>query len=614
MSNPQHAVSTPRTMPRYTHKQILEILTGLLLAMFTSMISTTVVGTALPTIVGELGGQDQLSWVASATILAMTVSTPLWGKLSDVFGRKRLFQLALVLFVAASAAAGLSQNMSELIAARAVQGLGAGGLQSLTQVILGDVVEPRERGRYSGYLGAVFGVSTVLGPLLGGFLVDADGLGWRACFYVSIPLAVIAFIVIQKVLRLPHVRRDTRIDWLGAFFVTGAAGALMLWLSLGGKEFAWRSGWTVLLVAVTLVCGVAAILVERRTPVPILPPRLFRNRSVVLCILASLMTGVAMFGVMIYLPQYLQIVKGLSPTKSGLMTIPMVVAMFVMSLLTGNLIARFGRWKAFPVAGMLLLTGGLLLLSRLHVDTSRLVFGADIAVIGLGLGMTMQVLILAAQNAVPRADLATSTATVTFFRSLGGAIGIAGFGAVLTNRLSTEMANLLRERHIPLPPGGGDVHLGTPAAILHLPPAIRDVVLEAFTRSLHAVFLLGVPAALLGLLAVLFLPELPLRTGKDAPPLAAPPTPAYDRNQMLVAGLVLALAAERAARAGEDSPLTTLLARLTPPEQGSPVERARHAVDTHIRPLAVALLGQAATIPVHSPGTGEGHLHPAMQR
>ncbi len=405
---------------------------GLMLALLTSMISTSVIGTALPTIVGELGGQEQLSWVAGATLLTMTVSTPLWGKLSDLFGRKHMFQLSLLLFVAASVVAGLSLNMAMLIGGRAVQGIGAGGLSALTQVILGDIVEPRERGRYSGYIGAVFGVSTVAGPLLGGFIVDADWLGWRWCFYVCVPVAVIAFAVIQRVLRLEHVRRDARIDWWGAFTVTGGAATLMLLLSLGGHEFAWRSGWTYGLLALSVAFFGFAVAAERRAAAPILPPRLFRDRTFVLAATASMLVGVAMFGAMIYLPQYLQIVKGMSPTASGLMTLPMVLGLFVASISSGRIVTHTGKWKKFPLAGLLLVALALGLLSRLGVHSSNVTVGVDIAILGIGLGLTMQMLILATQNAVRARDMAVSTSGVSFFRSLGGAVGVAAFGAILT--------------------------------------------------------------------------------------------------------------------------------------------------------------------------------------
>nr|WP_276206354.1 MDR family MFS transporter [Thermoactinospora rubra] len=500
------------TRTHYTHREILEILSGLMLAMLTSMISTSVVGTALPTIVGELGGQEQYSWVATATMLTMTVSTPLWGKLSDLFGRKLLFQTALVTFVAASLAAGMSQDMGQLIAARAVQGLGVGGLSALSQVILGDVVSPRERGRYSGYMGAVFGISTVAGPLLGGFLVDADGLGWRWCFYVCVPLAVVAFLVIQKVLRLPRIKRDTTVDVWGATTITASAGALMLLLSLGGHEFEWNSLWTYLLGSVSLVMLALAVLAERGARDPILPPRLFRDRTFVLTSLASLLVGIALFGAMIYLPQYLQIVKGMSPTASGLMMLPMVGTMFVSGVVSGKIVTSTGRWKAFPVAGMVLVAVALYLLSRLHVDSGQWVVGLDIAVLGAGLGLTMQMLILAAQNAAEPRDMAATTAGVSFFRSLGGAVGVAAFGAILTNRLKDEMAGLMAAAHV-RPPAGG-AHLGTPEAIQGLPEPYRGIVLEAFTRALETVFLVGVPIALLGFVAVLFLKELPLRSGR----------------------------------------------------------------------------------------------------
>ncbi|MBG0830935.1 MFS transporter [Planomonospora sp. ID67723] len=511
----QQAEAAAEAAPRFTHKQVLEILVGLMLAMLTSMISTSVVGTALPTIVGSLGGQDQLAWVASATLLTMTASTPLWGKLSDLYGRKLMFQTSLVVFVLSSVAAGFAQDMGQLIAARAVQGIGAGGLAALPQIILGDVVEPRERGRYGGYIGAVFGVSTVAGPLLGGFIVD--NLSWRWTFWICVPLAVVAFVVIQKVLKLPFVRRETKVDWWGATFITGGTTALMLLLSLGGKEFGWNSAWTYGLGALSLAMFGLAVLAERRAGDPILPPRLFGNRTFVLSSLASLLVGVAMFGAMMFLPQYLQIVKGMSPTGSGLMTLPLVFGLLLSSVVAGRFVSRTGRWKAFPIAGMLLVALGLSLLSGLHVDSSLLVVGVDVAVLGIGLGAAMQILVLAAQNAVIRSDLAVTTSGVTFFRSLGGAVGVAAFGAILSNRLSSELVSLASAAHLP-PTGGATAGLGSPDAIRHLPAPVLEVVLEAFTRAIQTVFLVGVPIAVLGAVAALFLKEIPLRSAAPAAP------------------------------------------------------------------------------------------------
>ncbi|MEV4217276.1 MDR family MFS transporter [Nonomuraea sp. NPDC049725] len=574
----------------YTHREILEVMSGLMLAMLTSMISTSVVGTALPTIVGELGGQDQYSWVASATMLTMTVSTPLWGKLSDLFGRKLLFQTALGLFVAASLVAGLSQDMGQLIAARAVQGLGVGGLSALSQVILGDIVSPRERGRYSGYMGAVFGISTVAGPLLGGFIVDADWLGWRWCFYVVVPFALVSFFVIQKVLKLPTVKRDTTIDIWGATTITASASALMLLLTFGGNQFAWNSPWTYFLGALSLLMLALAVVAERTHGNPILPPRLFRNRTFVLTSLASLFVGMAMFGAMIYLPQYLQIVKGMSPTASGLMTLPMVFALFVSGVVSGKIVTRTGRWKLFPVAGLLIVAVGLFLLSRLHVDSGEWLIGFDVAVLGLGLGLSMQMLILAAQNGSELRDMAATTSGVSFFRSLGGAVGVAAFGAILTNRLNSEMADMLRAAG--MKPSADTASLGSPDQIQHLPEPIKNIILEAFTRGLETVFIVGVPIALLGFVATLLLKELPLR-GSAAPP--EPAAPPLGKDDLVLAGLLLELVAQRVERTnGRPSALLTAVARMAPPDDRSEPERARSVAQNVLRPTSRALIAQAA--------------------
>ncbi|WP_307797011.1 MFS transporter [Actinomadura barringtoniae] len=592
----QSPVALDQSRPHYTHRQILEIMAGLMMAMLTAMISTSVVSTALPTIVGDLGGQDQLSWVASASLLTMTASTPLWGKLSDIFGRKLMFQGALTLFVLASVGAGLSQSIGQLIAARAFQGLGVGGLSALAQVILGDVVDPRQRGRYAGFMGAVFGVATVAGPLLGGFIVDTDGLGWRWCFYVCIPLAVIAFLVIQRVLKLPKVKRDTRIDVFGAFTITGSATALMLLLSLGGKEFDWNSPWTYALAGVSVLLVLLSIVAERVARDPILPPRLFRNRTFVLAAIASLCVGVAMFGAMIYLPQYLQIVKGMSPTASGLMTLPLVIGMFVTSTGSGQFVTRTGRYKIFPVLGLVFVAAAMFLLSQMHSDTSKVIIGADGAVLGVGLGLTLQILILAAQNAARIEDLAATTAGVSFFRNLGGAMGVAAFGAILSNRLTAELKDSLASAHVRPPAGGAS--LGSPEQVHHLPEPFKHLVLESFTKALESVFLVGIPVAVLGFIAVLALKELPLRgsgkTKKDADEPATP-TPAAAAETATVPD---APVAGRHAARTNGHPVEQELVGVAAANHMEPLPTADQAVPIRVATTAPAPNGLAA--PIHT--------------
>jgi EmrB/QacA subfamily drug resistance transporter len=477
----------------------MTVLAGLMLGMLVAALSQTVVATALPTIVGELGGQDKLAWVVSAALLTTTASTPIWGKLGDLYGRKLLYQCAIGVFLAGSALSGFAQGIEELIAFRAVQGLGIGGLMALTQAIIGDVVAPRQRGRYQGYMGSVIAIATVAGPLIGGFLVDT--LSWRWCFFVAIPIGIAALVVTERVLRLPFPRHEHTIDYVGAGLIFCGVSAIVLVLALAGKEFAWASAPTYLLAGVGLTLLGAAVWWERRAPEPVIPPRLFANRTFLLASVGGFAVGVAMFGGIVYLPQYLQIVKDQSPTDSGLLTLPLMVGLITASAASGRVITRTGRYKPYPIAGLALASVGLFLLSRLDADSSLVTAGLYMAIVGLGIGMVMQVLVLAVQNAVDRGDLGAATSASAFFRSMGGAVGVAVFGALLSHRL----------RELP-----SDV-LGTPDAIHQLPPPVRDEVVEAFAGSLQTVFLAAVPFTLVGFLVVLFLPELRLHSATDQP-------------------------------------------------------------------------------------------------
>jgi EmrB/QacA subfamily drug resistance transporter len=501
------------TVPDLTHRQILTIFIGLMLGMLVAALSQTIVATALPTIVGELGGQEQLAWVVSATLLASTASTPVWGKLSDLYGRKVMFQAAIVVFVVASLAAGFSQNMPQLIAVRAVQGLGVGGLMALSQAIIGDVVSPRERGRYQGYIGSVFGVATVAGPLIGGFLVEH--LSWRWTFWIGIPIGIVALLVVERVMKFPFPRRKHAIDWLGAFFIVAAVSALLLVLSLGGKEFEWNSGWTYGLVAITVIMLLAAIWQERRHPEPIMPPHLFGNHTFVLTSVAGFLVGVAMFGAIIFLPQYLQIVKGESPTASGLLTLPLMIGMLGSSIISGRIITHTGRYKLFPIAGLLVVSAGTAMLSLMHVGTSLWLAGVYMLVTGLGLGLVMQVLVLATQNAVPHRDLGVATSGATFFRSMGGAVGVAVFGALLSHRLADTIPRAMADAGIPpqsVAKAAGSATAATPEDIGSLPEPLHTAIVTGFADALQTTFLAAVPFALIGFVIVLFLKELPLRT------------------------------------------------------------------------------------------------------
>ncbi|WP_206336215.1 MFS transporter [Streptomyces torulosus] len=492
-----------------THRQIMEALTGLLLGMFVAILSSTIVSNALPDIIKDLGGgQSAYTWVVTASLLAMTASTPLWGKLADLFSKKLLIQLALVIFVLGSAAAGLSQNAGMLIGFRAVQGVGMGGLSSLAQIILAAMISPRERGRYNGYLGATFATAMVGGPLVGGVITDTDWLGWRWCFYVGVPFAVIALIVLQRTLHLPVVRRKVKVDWAGAFLITAAVCLLLIWVTFAGDKYDWVSWQTYAMVGGTVALLALFVLVEAKASEPIIPLRLFRNRTITLASLASLFVGVAMFAGTIFFSQYFQLARGKSPTMSGVLTIPMIAGLFVSSTVSGQVITRTGRWKAWLLAGGVLVTAGLGLLGTLRYDTPYWHVAVFMALLGLGVGMMMQNLVLCTQNQVAPGDLGAASSVVTFFRSLGGAIGVSALGAVLSHRIT----HYAEEGLAGLGVSGSSMGHGEIPDLDALPAPIRTVIESSYGHGIGDVFLYAAPFAVLALVFSVFIKEVPLRT------------------------------------------------------------------------------------------------------
>lgn len=492
-----------------THREVLEALSGILLGMFVSILATSVVSTSLPRIITDLdGSQSAFTWVVTATLLTTTVSTPIWGKLADLVDRKLLVQLALVVSVVSSALAGLSHSTEMLIGMRAVQGIGAGGLTALGTVLIADIISPRERGRYMGLMGAVMAVGMVGGPLLGGVLTDA--VGWRWNFFVGLPFAVAAIVVLQRTLHLPAVvRRRVRIDWAGAAGLSVSVTTLLLWITFAGSSFPWLSWQTTVMVGGAALVAVAVVLVEQRAAEPIIPLHLFRNRTVVLTVLASVAVGIALFGTQVFLSQYMQLARGKTPTQSGLLTIPMVVGVFLSSTLSGRAITRTGRYKRVMVVGAVLLTAGMGLMGTIDESTSFTLVGLAMLVVGTGVGMLMQNLVLATQNTLPIADMGAGTATVAFFRTLGGAVGVSALGAVLSNRVS----HLLVDGFVGLgidPEALGDGGTRSLPDLATLPGPVRHVVEHAFGVGVADLFLIGAPIALVALVAVLALREVPL--------------------------------------------------------------------------------------------------------
>jgi EmrB/QacA subfamily drug resistance transporter len=502
----------PRARPAVANSNRRTVFAALMLGMSLAALDQTIVSTALPTIVGDLGGLNHLSWVVTSYLLASTASTPLYGKLGDMYGRKRVFSAAITIFLVGSMLAGASQSLDELIAFRFVQGLGAGGLLVSAQAIIGDIVPPRERGRYTGLIGSVFAIASVAGPLLGGFFVDS--LSWRWVFYVNLPLGAIALFVAAFKLHLPRRRTEHRIDYLGAVLLTSAASLLVLLTTWGGNEYAWASP-TILAMAVTTVLLVGAFIwQERRAAEPIVPLSLFDSRIFDVGAAILFFVGLAMFGALVFIPLYLQVVDGASPTSSGLMLLPLMIGLLTTSIGSGRIISRIGRYRWFPIAGTFTLTVGMLLLSRLDEHTSRLVSGLDMVVIGLGIGLVMQVIMIAVQNDAEPRNLGTATSTATFFRSIGGSFGVAVLGSIFATRLADQLTRL---------PGGaeraglgGGVRLN-PEQVHRLPPNVREPFLHLFSNAISGVFLWG--AAFTGTAFVLswFLREKPLRA-RETPP------------------------------------------------------------------------------------------------
>ncbi|WP_372728548.1 MDR family MFS transporter [Nocardioides sp.] len=507
----ESAPAAPLDVPaQMTHREVMEALSGLLLAMFVAMLSSTIVANALPRIITDLeGSQTGYTWVVVATLLSMTATTPLWGKLADLFSKKLLVQSALVIYSIGTLIAGFAPSMEVLIGARVVQGLGVGGLTALVQVVIATMVPPRERGRYSGYLGAVFALATVSGPLIGGLIVDAPGLGWRWCFFVGLPVAALAFGVLQKTLHLPVVRREVTIDYLGATLIVGGVSILLVWVSLAGNQFAWASATSLALIALGVGVVVVAVYVEARVAVdPVIPLRLFRDRTTSLATGASVLVGIAMFGATVYLSQYFQLSRGMTPTHAGLMSIAMVGGLLVSSIATGRIISHTGRYKRWLVGGMVFVIVGLALLGQIDDTTPLAVVGLFMAFLGLGLGATMQNLVLVVQNNVVPSDLGTASSVVAFFRSMGGSVGVSALGAMLSHQVAAKVTVGMAALGIAEP--GHRTHAIPDLSAL--PGPVRVVYEHAFGASIGELFLVSVPFAVLALVCALLIREVPLRT------------------------------------------------------------------------------------------------------
>ncbi|MFJ9244192.1 MFS transporter [Streptomyces sp. NPDC101776] len=549
-----------------THRQIMESLSGLLLGLFAAIISSTIVTNALPTIIGSLGGgQEAYTWVVTAALLSMTASVPLWGKMADLVSKKALVQISLVIYIIGSVVAGLAQNPAMLIGARVIQGLGAGGLSALVQVVMAAMISPRERGRYSGYTGATFAVATVGGPLLGGVITDTSWLGWRYCLFVGIPFALIALVVLQKTLHLPVAKRKVKVDWTGAFFITAAASLLLVWVTFADDKYEWLSWQTYTMVGGTLVLALLFVFTETRASEPIIPLRLFRNRTVSLASLASLFVGVGMYSGTVFFSQYFQLARDKSPTMSGVMTIPMIGGLFVASMVSGRFITKTGRWKGWLVAGGLFLTAGLGLLGLMRYDTPYWELSIYMAMLGIGVGTMMQNLVLSTQNQVTPKDLGAASSTVSFFRSLGGAVGVGVLGSVMSGRITHYAKDTVTSLD-PQSQAAAAKAIGSSALpdMDALPSTVRTWLESAYGHGIADVFLYAAPFALIAFVVVMFIKEVPLRTSGGLAQAAEEAVGVLDAGEFPAPARENAVAAHRvqapvATEAREETaPVTTL--------------------------------------------------------
>ena len=506
----------------FSHRQIQIIMIGLMSGMLLSALDGSIVGTALPRIVSDLGGLNHLTWVVTAYLLASTAVTPLWGKISDLYGRRLIFQTTIIVFLIGSALCGLATSMPQLIAFRAIQGIGGGGLMAIAFAVMGDVIPARERGRYSGYMSAVFGTSSVAGPLIGGWLTDA--ISWRWIFYINLPIGIAALVVTSMALRMPVVKRNPKIDYLGASVIVAATTSLLLYLNWAGEHFGWSDPSALAFVAAFVLLSIAFVFIELRAEEPIIPMHLFKNKIFTVGNIFGFLIGTALFGGAIFLPLYLQTVHGMSPTESGLAMLPMMLGMFSMSILSGQLLVRTGRYKIYPIIGSAILGVAFFLLSTIQVDTPYWNVALFAFTFGTGLGLSMMTIVTPIQNAVDLRDMGVATSATPFGRSLGGAIGAALFGAIMTNRLAVYLTDELGA----LAGGGtsgGEVNMNDVQAIQALPEPIKTEVLTAYTHAISDIYLYALPLIVVAFVVVLFLKEIPLRTT-----IAAPSDPAANRE------------------------------------------------------------------------------------